>query len=272
MGFTKHSKGQTMNTRIVYCDETGDDGKNTSSSDTFILTSMSMPSESWQANYDIIKNFRKELKEKYGFRINDEMHTKHFLTDKNPYRAYAWSKEQKIEILKAFTLMISTLDISIVNVIIDKTKIKSDDYSVLENALTYNIQRIENDSKGDWNFMIITDKGRLAPMRKTARAIRSYNPIQSQFGGYINKPIKYMVEDIMEKDSRESHFIQICDFVSFFVHLYYKTRYKKENLPNRVGRLIDNDFVGRVMATFSTNDILNLKASSNKHGLVIYPK
>lgn len=121
-----------MNTRIVYCDETGDDGKNTSSSEAFILTSMSMPSESWQSNYDIIKKFRKELKKDY--------------------------------------------------------------------------------------------------------------------------------------------FIQICDFISFFVHLYYKTRYKKENLPNRVGRLIDNDFVGSVMATFSKNEVFNSKASSNKHGLVIYPK
>lgn len=261
-----------MNTRIVYCDETGDDGKNTSSSEAFILTSMSMPSESWQSNYDIIKKFRKELKKDYGFHTSQEMHTKQFLSDKNPYRSYGWTNEQKIEILKKFTLIISTLDISVVNVIIDKTKIKSDDYGILENALTYNIQRIENDSKGDWNFLIITDKGRISPMRKTARAIRAYNPIQSQFGGYINKPIKYLIEDIMEKDSKESYFIQICDFISFFVHLYYKTRYKKENLPNRVGRLIDNDFVGSVMATFSKNEVFNSKASSNKHGLVIYPK
>lgn len=261
-----------MNTRIVYCDETGDDGKNTSSSNAFILTSMSMPTESWQSNYDLIKNFRKELKVEYGFHVSEEMHTKQFLTDKNPYRSYGWTKEQKIEILKKYTIAISTLDISVINVIIDKTKIKTSEYSVLENALTYNIQRIENDSNGDWNFIIITDKGRISPMRKTARAIRAYNPIQSQFGGYINKPIKYLIEDIMEKDSRESYFIQICDFISFFVHLYYKTRYQKENLPNRVGNLIDNDFVGSVMATFNGGNILNTKASSAKYGLVIYPK
>lgn len=261
-----------MNTRIVYCDETGDDGHNTKSSSSFILTSMSMPSESWQSNFNIIKNFRKELKQEYGFHISEEMHTKQFLTDKNPYRSYGWTPKEKIEILKKFTLIISSLDVSVVNVIIDKTKIKTDDYSVLEKALTYNIQRIENDSNGDWNFLIITDKGRISPMRKTARAIRAYNPIQSQFGGYINKPIKYLIEDIMEKDSKESYFIQICDFISFFVHLYYKTRYQKKDLPNRIGRLIDADFIGRVMATFNVNGILNTKASSEKHGLVIYPK
>ena len=76
----------------------------------------------------------------------------------------------------------------------------------------------------------------------------------------------------MEKDSEESYFIQICDFVSFFVHLYYKTRYLEEPLPNRVGKLITPEFVGRVMATLANNGTLNLKASPKKYGLVIYPK
>ncbi len=261
-----------MNTRIVYCDETGDDGLNTNSSSAFILTSLSMPTESWQTNYDTFKKFRQSLKAEYGFHTGMEMHTKQFLTDKNPYRTFGWSSEQKIDILKKITLAIAALNVSIVNVIIDKRKIKSNDYSVLEHALTYNIQRIENDSNGDWNFIIITDKGRISPMRKTARAIRAYNPIQSQFGGYVNKPIKYLIEDIMEKDSEESYFIQICDFVSFFVHLYYKTRYLEEPLPNRVGKLITPEFVGRVMATLANNGTLNLKASPKKYGLVIYPK
>ena len=261
-----------METQIVYCDETGDDGNNISSSSAFVLTSIYMPRSKWQNNYDAIKEFRKTLKEEYGFHVGQEMHTKFFVTDKNPYRAYGWSKEQKIDILKKFTVMIASLELSVVNVIIDKSKIHNSDYHVLENALTYNIQRIENDSNGNWNFMIITDEGRIAPMRKTARAIRAYNPIQSQFGGYINKPIKNLIEDVLEKDSKESHFIQICDFVSYFVHLYYKIYYEHKDLPNRVGKLIDKDFVGRVMATFNVNGILNLKASSEKYGLVIYPK
>lgn len=261
-----------METRIVYCDETGDDGLNTSSSNDFILTSIYMPSSSWQNNFDAVKSFRKDLKQSFGFHTGQEMHTKHFLTDKNPYRSYGWSNEQKCDILKAFTLMIAGLDLKIVNVIIDKEKISRPDYHVLENALTYNIQRIENDSNGNWNFIIITDRGRISPMRKTARAIRAYNPIQSQFGGYVNKPIKSLVEDILDKDSKESYFIQICDFVSYFVHLYYKTHYKKESLPNRVAKLIDTNFIGSVMATFNSTQVFNSKASSEKYGLVIYPK
>ena len=155
-----------------------------------------------------------------------------------------------------------------------KKKFKDNNYHVLENALKYNIQRIENDSDGQWNYLVITDEGRIAPMRKTARAIRAFNPIQSKYlPGFVNHPISNMIEDIMEKNSSESYFIQICDFVSFFVHLYFKIEIRKEELPKRVGTVIDKLFVKRVMVTLKEAEKLNLKANeTNMYGLVIYPK
>ena len=263
-----------METYLVYFDETGDDGLIKTSSDTFILTAIYMCSESWQKNYNQMQSLRKELKAKYGFYVKEEMHTKHFLTDKDPYRKYNWSNEQRLEILKAFTLSIAEMDLNCINVIIDKNKIKKQDYKILENALKYSIQRIDNDSNGEWNYLIITDKGRIAPMRKTARAIRAYNPIQSKYSyTFKNQPISGLIEDIMEKDSKESYFIQICDFISYFVHLYYKCYLKKNDLPNRVANLIDEKFIRSVMATLKKANKLNLNANkSNSYGLVIYPK
>ena len=124
------------------------------------------------------------------------------------------------------------------------------------------------------NYLIITDEGRIAPMRKTARAIRAFNPIQSKYSyGFVNQPITNMIEDIMEKNSSESYFIQICDFVSFFIHLYFKLEYRHEALPKHVANVIDDTFVKRVIATLKKSGRLNLKANeSNQHGLVIYPK
>ncbi len=262
-----------MNTRFVYCDETGDDGNNTLSSDIFVLTSIYMLSEAWNENYNKIREFRKAWRIRYGIHIQEEMHTKHFLTDKEPFRHYGWSVEQKQDMLKEFTLLIASLDIKIVNTIIDKTKIKDSEYNVLEKALTYSVQRIENDSAGNWNYLIIADKGRIKPMRKTARAIRAYNPIYSQFGGIVNRPIKYLLEDVLEKDSKESYFIQTCDFISYFVHLYYIVNMLKKSKPNRVSNIIDDHFVKRVLITLKKAGVLNVKANNdNEYGLVIYPK
>lgn len=263
-----------MNTYIVYCDETGDDGLNTKSSNVFILTSLYMPASSWQKNFNIMKSCRKTLKNKYGFHISQEMHTKNFLSDKGEYRNYNWSNEQKKEILNYFSASITRMDLSIVNVIIDKNNIATNNYPILENALKYNIQRIENTLSDDCNFLMITDQGRIGPMRKTARAIRAFNPIQSQIPGYgyRNIPIKHMIEDIMEKNSKESYFIQICDFVSYFVNLYYRIQYKHSGLPNRVGHLITEEDVISMMNFLNKKNRFNLKASTNEYGLVIYPK
>lgn len=262
-------------TNIAYFDETGDDGNKKSSSDTFILTSLYMPSEKWQHNFDVMKECRRKLKELYGFHISQEMHTKHFLSHKSPYREYDWDLETRIIILKHFIAYISHLDTKSINVIIDKTNIRTENYEVLKNALTYNIQRIENTSAGSWNYLLITDEGRISPMRKTARAIRAFNPIKSMFDeySYINKPIKYMVEDIFEKNSKDSYFIQICDFISYFVHLYYKVFVHKKELPKRVGELIDDEFIMNTMNYFKSQDVFNLNANpNNEFGLVIYPK
>lgn len=263
-----------MDTYIAYFDETGDDGVTTASSEHFVLTSLYMNTDSWQSNFDKIKACRATLKSSFGFHSTEEMHTKHLLSDKDPYRKYKWTNEQRQDIIKAFTLCIAELDAKIINVIIDKTRFKDQNYHVLENALKYNIQRIENDSKGQWNYIIITDKGRIAPMRKTARAIRAYNPIQSKYSyNFSNQPINNLIEDILEKDSQESYFIQVCDFVSYITHLYYKTQFKKEALPNRVGRVVNNTYICRIMATLKKANILNLNAnSSNTYGIVIYPK
>ena len=262
-----------MDTYIAYFDETGDDGANTLSSEEFVLTSIYMNSNSWQKNYDIIRGFRKELKLKYGLHTSEEIHTKHLVRDKGLYRSYNWSDEQRREIIVDITKCISNLDIKIINVIIDKTKIKSDDYPVLEKALTYNIQRIDNASNGQWNYIIITDEGRVSPMRKTARAIRAYNPIASHYGGVQNVPIRGLIEDVLSKESTQSHFIQICDFVSFFSDLYYRVEDKKGKLPKRVERVIDETFLKRVFITLEKGNVLNLKASNtHTYGFVIYPK
>lgn len=260
--------------RIVYFDETGDDGLVKTSSQTFVLTSFYMPSQSWQSNFNKVKEFRKSIKEKYGLHTSQQLHTKQFLTDKGQYRQYNWTPQQRKNILIEYTHCIASLQAKSINVIIDKNNItNAQEYNILKNALTYNIQRIDNDSGGQWNYLVITDQGRIAPMKKAARQIRSYNPIPSHYTSEIvNRPVKNMIQDIMQKDSSQSYFIQICDFISYFVHLYYKTNFLNQQLPNRATKVIDKTFPGRILATLQSGGILNLKASNNRYGLVIYPR
>ena len=264
-----------METYLAYFDETGDDGMVKYSCDHFVLTCIYMPADRWQANFDAVRAMRRDLRDLFGLHVTEEFHTKQFLTDKNPYRAYGWTQQEKQDILKRYTVALASLDMQCINVIIDKTKVRRDDYPVLENALTYSVQRIENDSAGKWKYIILSDKGRVGVMSHTVRKIRAFNPIPSMFGeNFRNQPIRNMVEDILEKDSSESYFIQACDFISYFAHLYFVTHDQGKTLPNRVANVIDPAFVSRVLATLRAGNKINLRASRSQHpfGFVIYPK
>ena len=263
-----------METRIVYYDESGDDGIVGSGSKTFTLTCIYMPSKTWQNNFDIMQNMKRELKADYGFMFTEEMHTKNFLRDKEPYKKYGWTMEQKRKILAKYLNAICSLDIEIINVIIDKDKLVKKDFDVLENALTFSIQRIENASNGQWNYIIFADKGRIKHMIRTARAIRKHNTIQSHFSGeYYNAPIANMIEDVLEKESMASYFIQVSDFVSYFVHLYFEYVMPGIALPKRINKLVSSEEIKKVVDYLKAYGKLNLKAStSNQYGMVIFPK
>jgi len=259
-----------METYIAYFDETGDDGITTKSSSEFVLSSIYMPSEKWQENFDKFKSFRKELRKWTGLQHNEEMHTMLFLRDKDPYRNHGWSTETKREILIGFAKAISSLDLKVINVIIDKTRIQNDNYPVLGNALIYNIQKIDDESNGDWKYLVISDMGRINTMKALARKIRSTNYISTDFA--LKSPVRNLIEDIFGKDSRESYFIQICDFISCFVFLFYRHVLKKESLPKRTNNTIDEAFITNILKMFKDSGILNINAAScNEYGLAIYP-
>lgn len=261
---------------IAYFDETGDDGFPTYSSELFVLTSIYMHHQDWKDNYNKILNFRRELKKDFGLPVKLEFHTKHFLTDKNPYRRYNMSAEDKKDIVFRFTNLISRLGVKIVNVVINKKNIVSAQYPVLENALTYNIQRIENtlrnhnDSEKEM-FLIITDEGRVGKMRKIARKIQKINYIPSKFGNSpYRQEIERLIEDPLPKKSNESYFIQLADFVSYIVFLYSLKNFNSSKWANRVENKLTYNDVYQCLQNMKS--VLNLSASrSNEFGIVHYP-
>lgn len=261
---------------IAYFDETGDDGYPKYSSELFVLTSLYMHEEEWKNNYNMIKDFRKQMKTNYNFPVKLEFHTKNFLTDKNPYRIFNWDHDIKRRILCDYFDLISSLNIKIINVVINKLNIKFPDYDVLDKALTYNVQRIENDltkTHTSERFLIIIDEGREGKMRKTTRKIQRINFIPSKFtkGQYIRQEIKCLIEDPLPKQSSESYFIQLADLISYIIFLYSLKEFNKKEWANRIRSWLSIDDVICLLNKIKSR--LNLEASpDNQFGIVHYPK
>jgi hypothetical protein len=262
--------------RIVYYDESGDDGFPKYSSPLFCLTAIYMHYLSWKDNYETILNFRRNLKSDFNFPVKVELHTKHFLLDKNPYRELNYSNEDKKQIISLFCQLIAVLDLKVINTVIIKNRLKKVDFDVLDTSLTYSITRIDNDLDSSSNpndrFMIITDQGRVGKMRSTTRRIQRINYIPSKFSGApYRKEIKRLIEDPLPKDSKESYFIQLADLIAYIINLYSLINFKIADLSNRL-KLYANfeDIIGWMNMLKPS---FNLKAStSNEYGIVYHPK
>jgi hypothetical protein len=260
---------------LSYFDESGDDGYPVYSSDLFVLCSIYLHVSKWKETDSAIHRFRQDFKKKWDFPVKLEFHTKEFLTDKNPYHGKYMPKERS-EMLIEYCRFVSTLDFKTIAVVIDKKRIRRPKYEVLKKALTYNIQRIENDLSSpelDGRFIIITDEGRVKKMRETSRAIQRINFIPSVFHDTpYRKEIERLIEDPLPKSSSESYFIQIADMISFLVGLFARQHLCDPQQPwgNRISGVLS---IGDEVALLEIlKERFNSRASKNPYGIVYYPK
>jgi len=261
---------------IAYYDESGDDGYPRYSSPLFVLSACYLHYMHWQDSYEAIKQLRANLKSTYGLPVRTELHWRHFLLNKRPYREFHIADTDRVEIVAIFCELLAQLNVKLINVAIVKPRVANQVYQVLDKAFTYSIQRIENDLHPSQNpsnkFMIITDPGRVGKMRKTSRRIQRINFIPSRFSTRpYRREIKSLIEDPLPKESHESYFIQACDLIGYIVYLYVLATTKAGSYHNRLPSEVTPGTVVRWLEILRPS--LNLQASSSDpHGVVIHPK
>lgn len=211
--------------QIAYYDESGDDGYPNYSSPLFALSAVYLHYLHWQETFDRLRGFRQHLRSAFGLPVQWEMHTRAFVLNKKPYGVLRLSEADRQLILDDYCDLIASLDVRIVNVVIAKPRITSPNYQVLDTALKYSVQRIENDlnpaQHPEAKFLIVTDPGRVGKMRSTTRRIQRVNYIPSRFGPTpYRREIRSLIEDPLPKDSKESYFVQMADLVAHIVYLY----------------------------------------------------
>jgi len=265
---------------LCYCDEAGNDGllvKNGKCQDVtplFILTNICFHQEKWKSQYQYFYGFRRHLREKYNFPVKMEFHTIPFLKNKFPYRNLNLSDENRLEIFSEMVTFISTMEFTATNVAINKSKIQTSENRIIEWGFGYSLQRIENTIRNidpNEKYLIISDPGRISTMRSIARKMQRINFIPSMFSQKnYRQEISLMIEDVLEKDSQESYFIQIADVIAFMTSQYLQFELRVGQLPKRIPIKLDRDYIYEKMEILKP--ILNTKASSkNSYGIVIHP-
>lgn len=258
---------------LAYYDESGDDGYPETSSPLFVLTAVYQHHLVWKENYERVKAFKRQLASDFTFPFHEELHTREFILNKNPYHNWNIPAADRAHIVDLYCQLCAQLNLKIINLVIVKPRFQKLSVDILDTALTFSVQRIENDLAPEPHnrFEIITDWGRVGKMRKTTRRVQKINFIPSKFGPTARRQeIQKLIEDPLPKDSSESYFIQLADLVACIVSLYAVTTQNVGKLPGRLPAEINAERIKAWMEMLKP--VLNTKAAGdNEYGVKFYP-
>jgi hypothetical protein len=215
---------------IMYVDESGDPGIHKYGSPYFILSGLVVSQDEWQKYLERLKLFRKSLKTRFGLLLKEEIHASELIRIKKNQAYKKIRKTERINILKDYCRQIPIIfnTAKLINICLEKK-----DYSTSEEvqltAWNRLIQRFDTYLKKVVNDkgIIISDDTDGYKIMSLLRKMRVYNPVPSHFGAFYNSPTDSIIEDIFQRSSHHSYFIQTIDVVA---HLLYRKEYPKGSL------------------------------------------
>ncbi len=212
---------------FMYVDESGDTGITASPTHYFCLSSLVVHELRWQECLNQLIDFRRRMKVRFGLRMREEIHAAQMIN--RPGELVRIRRNDRLTIIRAFADELTHLpDVNVINVVVDKRPTDTSE-GVFDRGWRALIQRFEN-TISNHNFpgpantddrgLIICDQTD-ARLNKLLRKLRRYNPVPNQksFGvGYRDLRLKYIIEDPVHRDSRDTYFLQAADALAFLVY------------------------------------------------------
>jgi hypothetical protein len=253
---------------LLYVDECGDTGLVGSIVDHYILSGLIIHESSWNAAFDEIKDYRRNLRSRFMIRVRDELKARHFIHRKGPWYGKKSTLPDRLQVYRdLLQLMVGIGCFEIVNIVVRKPEAHTQNptwtgYNVEDTAWSFLLTRFHNyltkKSPAD-NGLLIPDEGHGNLARDILRMRRRFNPVPSRYDPARTRPQPLMriVEDPFFKDSADSLFIQLADLVAYSL-------WRKEVPDLKHG--FDGSF-------FDLLDPILLKAATRKNaqGIVYYP-
>ena len=211
---------------FLYADESGDIGLTRSPTRYFILSGFVVHELAWHATLEAIIDFRRELRQRYGLKLREEIHAAHFV-NRPGHEIRRFRRDIRLRILRDVLDFQATLaNVNAIHILVDKQG-KRPEYDVFNQAWTALFQRFEN-TISHRNFpgpqnpqdqgLAIVDRTDEVKLRHLLRRLRRYNPVPSIGGvGYRQLPIRTMAEDPVHRDSLHSYFVQLADTNAYFL-------------------------------------------------------
>jgi len=216
---------------LMYVDESGDSGINSSPTKYFVLTAIVFHELRWSRVLHNFTEFRRELKKTKGLKLREEIHASHFIN--KPGRLSRIKRNDRIDILKKCIQWANLQsDLNVFSIVVNKSGKKSDIFEIAWNTL---LTRFENTIRhknfagpqnADERGIVLSDNTEGKKLRILLRKMRHFNAIPNKTdlydGGYRNINLQYVIEDPVLRDSSISYLHQLCDVIAYFARQKYE--------------------------------------------------
>ena len=208
---------------LLYADESGDPGL-PGASTYFILSGLVVHESCWHNCYKALYEMRRNLKNDYGIKLSDEIHTTHMFNAFN--KKSPISKLQLYEQINIMKIILKTVantnGFNAYSVIFNKASYVGRQETAFDNTWKTFIQRFENtiasrnfigsNNANDYGMLFVDNTSK--KLLSLLDQMRNYNPIPSR-GTTYQAPIRTVVGDIHMVDSKHSYFIQTADVLAY---------------------------------------------------------
>jgi hypothetical protein len=194
---------------LFYIDDSHDE-------EVYVFSALALPVGQWRQAYQQVRDWRQSLQRTNGIDVHKELHAWKLISGRGRPSDRIITKKERAAIFREGILLVSKLPgARLFNVIFPK---KEDEraYEELLNGINRVLQ-----AWGSFG-MLICDQGKEKIYTMLARRMTSYNPIPLRFDAktsiglsYRNIPIERIIEAPFFKDSEQSYFIQLVDFVAY---------------------------------------------------------
>lgn len=202
-----------MSTEIAYIDESYDDEK-------FCMSVLIVPVARWREDFNTVKDWRRNLRTRYGIFVNKELHATDFVAGRGKIGHRMVPKALRAQIfLEAMDLLASLDEVAVISGVWSKLGLTHAGVHTM--AFSRIQERLQRRCQGTGGHILrFVDKGRKDELRKVSRRSAVFNPVGSQFGYWPegasrNIPNTRLIEDPVFRDSESSYFLQLADFVAF---------------------------------------------------------
>jgi len=207
---------------IMYVDESGDDGHNTTITRYFTLSGIILADSNWKIFLEKMKAFRQGLKRDFGFALKADLRATDLWRNGGDFRRLSLSYADRTRIFRQTAEFLrSSQEVNILTVSINKDSAQlTSTVKISEIAWQMFLQRYENWLVAKQEFgIVVNDEGHDKMVRLLSRKMRVYNPIPSHYGGYYQAPIEKTIEDPFSRHSQYSYFVQLADMSAYLARL-----------------------------------------------------